>query len=512
MCTVTESGLLKGDDSLSLSYFNPVLPDPRKSLQLYGDVKKAKFASPNDSLTGFRFGPQLKDSNIHFVSHDESVYKRGLLKRCAHDEHPCSDSLRLEFFKFAKHRISRMRPLEGGLDRQKLLDEWLDNSNYNGKRRNELRRLNEAFYSNDHEVLKGPQHPSRMYELNSFIKREFYLEPKEARIINSRSDVFKAVVGPYIHALEHLVYDEHFIKHCTPKQVVERMNQVAEGYSLFYETDYSSFEGSFDKTLLRMVEKRLLSRLLWNYPEVRQIVCHTYEIDNVLRFKRKLAASFRGSRMSGEMWTSMCNGFMNKMLVEFMAKKAKADVNYLVEGDDGFIATNKELDVSIVEKLGFKLKFDTTTNPRNISFCSLRVCEDKLVPDIKRTLAHYGSTCDHKAVPVFKSKSKRALRRQKEYIRSKALSLLTVARGMPILQAVAVQQLSLTKNVSLNIRYVDWWEKTFFDLRKLQPEPVTMKIRRYVAKRFHIPVAKQIQIEQHIMRQNTFCYDIDLDC
>lgn len=466
---------------------------------------------PSDIQSGYRFGPQLRDADPHFVTYDASNFKRGLLKRCAHKEHPHVKPIRKEFIAFCRQYIKKLPVLKEGLDREFLLNDWLENSNYNGARKELLRKLNHAYYDNDDNVLVGPHAVYRMYELNSFIKKEFYLEPKEARIINSRSDLFKSIVGPYIHALESIVYDEHFIKHLTPKQVVARMKEVAEGFDLFYETDYSSFEGSFDKELLCKVERRLLSRLLYNYPEIRQVVMHCFDHPNVLRYKRRICAKFEGSRMSGEMWTSMCNGFMNKMLVMFMAHKANANVQFLVEGDDGFIATNKELDVSLVEKIGFKLKFDVTSDHRKISFCSLRVCDNHLVPDIKRTLSHYGSTCDDKVSNIFEAHSKKALRRQNEYRKAKALSLLTVSQGIPILQSVAVQQLRLCGTSRLNYDYVDWWEKSFFDMSKLTVAPVSIKMRRYVEKVFHIPIATQLKIERELETSDSLCYDIDLE-
>lgn len=500
---------LKGDDSSFLEKFSAELPKPRKSLELYGAVKLAKNI-PNDEQDGFRFGPQTKDADIHFVTHDPATYRRGLIKRCAHEEHPSEPDLRAEFKKFCAHQISRIPVLQEGLDREQLLDEWLDNSNYNGRRKEQLRALNHAWYNNDHDILKGPQHPSRMFEMNSFIKREFYLEVKEPRIINSRSDLFKSIIGPYIHAAEHLIYDEHFIKHCKPEEVARKMMDVAKGFDLFYETDYSSFEGSFDHWLLMNVELPLFRRLFSNYPEIRRLIEKAYEIKNVLRFRRRLAASFYGSRMSGEMWTSMCNGFMNKMLVMFMARKSNANVNFLVEGDDGFIASNRELDVSIAEKLGFKLKFDTTTNPRNIAFCSLRVCGHLLVPDIKRTLAHYGSTTDPRVSKLFTNDSKTSIKKRRDYIYAKALSLLTVARGIPILQEVAMQQIRCVPNAHLRMEYVDWWEKHYFDLTSLKTEPVLMKTRKYVEKNFHIPVDRQIELEKQIRKMTDLCYDIEL--
>lgn len=161
------------------------------------------------------------------VSHSVDNWVRGLCKRVVHEEHPFDEATQRDFIKFSRHYIKHnIKPIPSGLSEDKLLEDWLSHSKYNKDKKDQLRELNIKMRA--HEI------PRRQYlALTSFIKSEFYEEPKEARIINSRSDAFKSRVGPYIHAAESYVYDDHFIKHCTPAQVVERMKNKAKGYEVF---------------------------------------------------------------------------------------------------------------------------------------------------------------------------------------------------------------------------------------------------------------------------------------
>lgn len=436
------------------------------------------------------------------VTHSVDNWARGLCKRVIHDYHPFVPEVQDDFISFARHYIkSHITPLQEGLDENTLLDNWLSHSKYDSDRRTKLRELNMSMRR--HEI------PKRQYlQLTSFIKSEFYTEPKEARIINSRSDAFKARVGPFVHAAEEIVYDDHFIKHCKPNQVVERMQQKSAGFEVFYETDYSSFEGSFKPVYLEKIELYLLTRLFYNYPEIVSLCSQALSSRNKLIFRKRYSAEFPGSRMSGEMWTSMCNGFMNKLLVEFVAKRSGACVDYLVEGDDGFICSNKPLNWSLTADAGFKLKCDLVNDPMDVQFCSLRVCDNKLIPNITRTLTHYGFIIDVQLSRGLSIKSNRSRKKLDEIQYAKACSLLATSSGIPILQAVALQQMRVLQGTHLNPKYFDWWEREFYDLSNPHPESISLTVRRYVEKEFGIPVRDQIEIEKQILTCPHRCYDI----
>lgn len=447
-----------------------------------------------------RCGPNC--GQAYSVSHSVDNWARGLCKRVIHDYHPFNPNVQADFISFARHYIkNHIQPLKEGLDEDELLENWLGQSKYDSDRRNKLRELN--------KMMRNHQIPRRQYlQLTSFIKSEFYTEPKEARIINSRSDAFKSRVGPYIHAAEAMVYDDHFIKHCKPSEVVEKMKNKACGFEVFYETDYSSFEGSFKPEYLRQIELYLLTRLFYNYPEIVSLCTLALVSSNKLIYRKRYSAEFPGSRMSGEMWTSMCNGYMNKLLVEFVAKRSDALVDYLVEGDDGFICSNKPLNWELTADAGFKLKCDIVHDPMDVQFCSLRVCENKLIPNIERTLTHYGFIIDTQIARGLAVKSKRSQKKLDEVQYAKACSLLATSSGIPILQAVALQQLRVLSGTHLNPKYFDWWEREFYDLSNPAPSSISLGVRKYVEKEFGILVDDQIEVERQILNCPFRCYDI----
>lgn len=440
---------------------------------------------------------------------------RGIQKRCAHEQNWNAD-IRQEFYTFVRNKVIRKLPiLEAGLDFQELQEEWLMNNKYTLKRKQKMRDLAAALLSNEKDIKK-------IYHCKSFIKKEFYSELKEPRIINSRCDEFKSLIGPFTHQIEKLVMTEHFIKHKLPSEVAAKMNEMAKNFPMLYETDYSSFEGSFDRELMNKVELAMIQHVLHNYPRIVSIINKAYNQYNYLRYKvcenNFASCKFEGSRMSGDMWTSLCNGFTNMCLVKFFAEKAMEDVGYfdydfIVEGDDGFIATSYPLRFDLAAELGFKLKCECKHDINDLSFCGICEYNGLLVPDIHTIMNKYGYIHTTNIVRGIKAHntSRKQYKRTRDIIHSKALSLLAQSAGIPVLQAVAQQQLKL--GGKFVPKYVDWWESevyNFKDLTQMKAKPISDGMRKFVAIRFGITVEHQKQIEKELSESHLLCYDIDL--
>ena len=164
----------------------------------------------------------------------------------------------------------------------------------------------------------------------------------------------------------------------------------------------------------------------------------------------------------------------------------------------------------MLTKLGFKITQECSTNPADIEFCSLRVCKNTLIPDITRTLTHYGYIVDPALAHNLSTGSKRAMKRVGDIYMSKAMSLLATSAGVPILQSLALQQMRVWRGFHLRAEYCDWWERTLFDLSNPVASPVDDEVRCYVAERFNIPVARQIEIEKALETCTDRCFTFEL--
>lgn len=459
-----------------------------------------------------RCGPCSNTTNVEFCADTLSNWIRGMTKRVAHETtHDPVERSKLYRF-FSEIILPTLPVLPAGLIDDVLRDIWLDDShNYTQKRKELLRFLAALYYS--HQIR-----PESIYIMSSFIKKEYYDKLKEPRIINSRTDTFKTLVGPYIHQVEKLVMSNgHFIKHMHPEEVAMKMNEIAQSHYCVYETDYSSFEGSFDLDFMQHIEWLMFQHVLVNYPQILDIIRPCYFGKNVCTYKKKWKCSFEGSRMSGDMWTSLCNGFSNYVMVSYYIYCARQEHGYfnadfIVEGDDGFIGTDYPLPFEKAKLLGFDLKCEQKFDKNDVSFCGICEYHGKLIPDIPRILNKYGYSFDRDVIQSYIHPTKSNMKKRKDLIHSKALSLLAQSQGIPILQAVAQQQLRLGGR--FNPKYVDWWELNFYDfshLDQMKAVPIRPDIRRFVAKRFNIPISVQLEIEEQLKHCDLECYDIDLN-
>lgn len=486
--------------------------------------RKTVFSKP----AAVAIGPVLNTKPFMCNYRSVNNHLRGLSKRVFHHQH-CSSELLKKFANHVKHWCeTHYKPLPHiELSHEYLDEHWLNNCPHytQARKRNFHKYLDEVLQHKGDifKFMKSNVH--RYYEIASFIKREFYPEPKEPRIINARPDPFKAVVAPFIKDIEHgTIYNEHFVKGKTQDEVALRMLGIANLYHKIAETDYSSFEGSYVAEFQRVCELELFRFYLQNNPEIFEIIkfCYYGETKCVLKTSKHMKAhvKFEGSRMSGDMWTSLGNGFSNMMLFTFCAKltmeskpleeQLAMSFDYIVEGDDGFFGMNFDIDLSIVKELGFKLKLHETSDMNDLSFCSINLSPEGVpVPDFWRSIEKFGWSFKESIIDHYSDKPNREELKQ---IRAIGLSCLARSAGVPILQELGAQLIKLTDHIKTDNRYFDQYEMEKYKLNVVDPEtkPITDATRMYFSKRFGIPVHRQLELEAFIRKQKTARFQLPL--
>lgn len=455
------------------------------------DLIRICASEPDRKWGGVLYGPHVKGLHGSMVdTKQESNMIRGLCKRIGKKMDYDVQEIR-RFGQFVQDFIERhYEPLPSIEPTHEFLDEaWLDGSKYN---RVEKAKFHKLF----DEWQEGNFEEKRLLECKVFIKREITPETKEPRIISSRTDMFKAVVAPYIRKVEDAVYDEHFIKHCHPDEVQRRVRRVTDAYQYLYETDYSSFESSFSIPYIREVETRLFRHMLRNNPKIWSIVEKACSGSNVLVCPW-MWVEMPGSRMSGEMWTSLANGFSNMMMIHYMASRVPADrpvdYDFLVEGDDGLIGTTTPLDTSIVRDLGFTLTLREGAHLNDLSFCGMIVGPDRRLychPD--NTLIKFGRTTDPRIVNARKKPWFTEL--LKSDLRTRALSMSVYCGSNPVMVEVINKSLELTRGASIRMEALDYWESDILEVQKYWNEDT---------KRLPLPPAESYEFVEDIFGVDT---------
>lgn len=372
------------------------------------------------------------------------------------------------------------------------VDTWLDNTPYPLWRKQELRMT----WSKVGSIWED----ERYMKCKSFQKDEPYTEYKHARAINSRSDEFKCAVGPIFKLIEKQVFcRDEFIKKIPvndrPKYIMERLFSVG---STYIATDYTAFESLFVKDLMDACEFELYDYVTEHLPEHDEFMRLNREIiagTNVCKFKN-FTVKLEATRMSGEMCTSLGNGFSNLMFLLFVCDRLGSEAIAVVEGDDcaariiGKVPSSQDF-----SRIGLNIKLEVHRSLSEMSFCGLVFDVDDLhnVTDPREVLAGFGWATSQYAQA--RDSKKRGL------LRCKALSLAYQYPGCPILSALSRYGLRVTRGQNIDTlvdRWQNLWERE--QLLEAVSHPVLqvevgMRTRLLVQKLYNIPIEHQTMLE-----------------
>lgn len=352
------------------------------------------------------------------------------------------------------------------------------------------------------------------------MKDESYVAYKYPRAINSRSDYAKIRVGPIFALISeqvmHHKYNGYmpFIKHVPiadrPKYIWDHLRP--EGRKIF-AGDYEAFEALFKKCQMQL-EIALYKHCTKNLPDDVRNEFWWY-LDNVLSgtnkcYFKNFKTEIEAVRMSGEMCTSLGNGFFNLMVLRFLLESlGHEDVQIFVEGDDSlaaYTAIGEPITAEHFARLGLKIKIEEPDSISTASFCGIVFAPEDMinVTDPKEVLAGFAWLSARYA----NSKTSKL----KSLLRAKSLSYLHQYPGCPIIQELALYGLRITAGHDLgwvqNSRHMSLWEREQLDnaiqaLGRGAPKPdvvreVPIHTRLLVEELYGLSVDRQREIEHYL--------------
>jgi len=353
--------------------------------------------------------------------------------------------------------------------------------------------------------------------VRSFQKDETYPKYKPARAINSRTDQFKVRTGPIFKLIEKELFAlPWFIKHTPCDERAEEIKRelFQEGATII-GTDYTAYESLFRLRFMQMCEFKLYKYMTQHLEDQEwyNIVSRVLGGTNSCYFPGKFIMNVQATRMSGEMCTSLGNSFSNLMAMLFVAKqKGYLDsIKGRVEGDDGiFTFYGPSPTPEDFAKLGMIIKIDKYESLTEGSFCGIIADEKEMinVTDPINTMLDFGWTSRQYVDATIKKK--------KQLLRSKALSLAYQYPGCPILGSLARYGLRITEGSRFYTGDMCEYEKDqFYALRRkfnnrIPQREVGHMTRLLVEKRYGITVEDQIRIETYLDSKNDLS-PLDLD-
>jgi len=388
--------------------------------------------------------------------------------------------------------------------------QWLNKTDYTTARRQELLREWNKYSKNPKSKI--------LRRVKSFIKDETYPSYKYPRLINSRVDVAKCLFGPLCWAVSKRVFAlPQFIKNIPVSQRPEALRQriyVPDGE--YNATDYTSFESHFTKERMTLTTKTLFSHMTSKcsqyLKDIAALMFRTLSSNNLI-INKMVSFLIEAKRCSGEMDTSLSNGFTNSMNIEYIAWKENKGVHYFVEGDDGIARwEGKAPSQKAFEDLGWVIKIETSKDLADLSFCG-QVCDiDDLVvvTDVAEQLARVGWTNSRYVNSNMKTRL--------QLLRAKGYSLVFQYAGCPILETLGRRILQLTDGIEIEQRIINNHEAYHRDVltsaireHKKIRTPIKTNTRLLVERLYNINVDEQVRVEKTIDQMQFGLHPIPLE-
>lgn len=437
----------------------------------------------------------------------------GVMKRIARAVPPHCPRLWEEFVQFNLRKVQSLPQVPIGYNYN--VEFWLEHTNYSFARRKALEakwhKLS-GHIDDMHRRLKIPMDQQLRAVLNQrinkfkrakcFVKEEWYKTWKYARGIYSREDEYKCGAGPAIRPAEKIVFSRpSFIKkipvHERAEYVYKRLYQHGAHY---YQTDFESLESCYRPQVFTDIFYPLIDHLLEYAPENLRTIIKIAHLENNLMFK-DFTVKLYAKLLSGEMFTSFLNGWLNETITEFAAERSGTEAIGVFEGDDGLFRTEKPIDVSIYDKLGFRIKLDRFDRIEKASFCGLVFETDtKTIMrnpiDCLVTLGWVGKRYTHSKQSTLKS-----------LLRCKALSMAYEYNGCPIITELAKYALRVTRGTDIRkaMKNMDVYQRERLAQaveNKIHARAPTIASRVLVEQLYGITITQQLRIESQLAALN----------
>jgi hypothetical protein len=373
-------------------------------------------------------------------------------------------------------------------------DGWLESRKYPTIRKEELRRAH--THLEDASLGKTIR---AFQDVVGHIKAETYPALKAPRFIHSRTDLFKVYWGPWVHMMEEYVFSlPWFVKHIPVRERPAAVEAMIAHYPYKFVSDYSKFESSLRVELREAIEYQVYRA--FGVPEWFLKVLSSPARIRMRNSRRGFRAMVTGSRMSGEMDTSLGNSLLNLGMFLFWAHDTGNQIEGMVEGDDGAFGATAIPDPQWFAERGFEVDIRTYGRVGEMGFLSTYWTEDGVIVAEPTRLVKLGWShhLPENARPA----------RKRELFAATCMSLGYELGSSPYYWAVARKYArpgrlrneywTRAELESFGAKY-EIREQWIYLSGRVRVRPPTMKVRMDYFLMFGIPPEAQVEAERQIL-------------
>lgn len=434
----------------------------------------------------------------------------GVIQRFGNETPPITKSIQADLKRFVDLWLRRhLKPIEP--DELMTFEQWIEQSPYSSNRRAQLIACNNQIKN----ACRRRGRNKKFKRVKSFVKDEGYDAFKKPRLINSRCDAAKCFSGPVFQQISDRLFAlPPFIKKIpfSDRPMVIR-DALEKAGSVYCCDDYTTFEAHFTDVIMECLEFRLYKYMVSKLSFKKEFMKFCTDIiagENEISFDL-LKVRLKAKRMSGEMNTSLGNGFSNLMVHLYSYyiksgrdKKAVDEMlhSIFVEGDDSIARyTNQQHAPTAADllALGWTVKHEVFDELGMASFCGCVFDPDDMViiSNPIRMLASFGW-----GQRRYISAGKQV---KIELLVAKALSYLHQYTHCPIIDVFCRRVLLIYGHVKIRESVIRSFEPHKQSLireaiSKGIPayKPIPLKTRTLMERKFGIPVGTQLLAEIHI--------------
>lgn len=202
---------------------------------------------------------------------------------------------------------------------------------------------------------------------------------KPPRMIQARHITFNISYGCFIKPLEEHVFKgplkHHFGKGNYDEQA-RRIIKCKQMYKYFTELDHDSFDAHITQQMLSLTHKFYLACYRHN-KELRELTKRT--LVNFCRSRQGDKYIVTGTRMSGDVDTSLGNSLINYAIIKHMLELMGLDGEVIVNGDDSIIFTNEPINISVAVAILKTMNMNSKMKPSVTNIHQVEFCQSKIV-------------------------------------------------------------------------------------------------------------------------------------
>nr|QTJ63697.1 RNA-dependent RNA polymerase [Coleopteran tombus-related virus] len=202
---------------------------------------------------------------------------------------------------------------------------------------------------------------------------------KAPRMIQARHMTFNIEYGKFIKPLEETLFKHHYLRHHFGKgnydEQARRIQLLASKYKYYTEADHSTFDAHITVEHLKLTHTFYAACFKHN-KELRALSSKT--INNLCHSRYGDRYKVKGTRMSGDVDTSLGNSLINYAIIKEMLARLNIKGDAIVNGDDSIIFTDQPIPTEEAKEIFRTMNMETeilpsVTNIHKVDFCQARL-------------------------------------------------------------------------------------------------------------------------------------------